>query len=220
MQAIAIVALCVVPLAMHFAVATGRAAVFVAALGMLQVAAVATLMLHRVFPRIGLATRLAVAGSLAAAGLLVALGQSVLWGIVADAAIDHALVYLGLLAVFAASLRPGRVDVVTALATRVKGTLLPEVARYTRRVTMAWCGFFAAELLMSLALYLFAPLSVWSLFVNVLDAPLVAGMFAAEYACRRVVLRRLPHPGILQAVRALRNHPPTPAPAATPAEAG
>ena len=64
------------------------------------------------------------------------------------------------------------------------GALSPPLARYTRNVTLAWTVFFAAQLLTSALLYCLAPLTVWSLFVNVLNAPLIAVMFGTEYLIR------------------------------------
>jgi uncharacterized membrane protein len=104
-------------------------------------------------------------------------------------AVPHTLCYLALLATFAASLRPGREAVISALSRRLRGPLPARVAAYTRAVTAAWCLFFAAQLGLSLGLFVFAPFAAWSLFVNVLNLPLVALMFAGEYAWR---LRHLP----------------------------
>jgi uncharacterized membrane protein len=52
-------------------------------------------------------------------------------------------------------------------------------------VTVAWCCFFVAQLLGSALLFLFAPLAAWSLFVNVLNVPLVGAMFTAEFVYRQ-----------------------------------
>jgi uncharacterized membrane protein len=41
-------------------------------------------------------------------------------------------------------------------------------------------------------LFCFAPLVIWSFFVNILDLPLVVAMFAAEYAVRLRCLRDPP----------------------------
>jgi uncharacterized membrane protein len=67
-----------------------------------------------------------------------------------------------------------------------------ELALYTRRVTFAWCCFFALQLALSISLFCFAPLVVWSTFVNLLDIPLVVTMFSAEYLCRLCCLRNPP----------------------------
>jgi uncharacterized membrane protein len=70
------------------------------------------------------------------------------------------------------------------MARKLHGTISEEVRIYTRQATYAWCVFFAMQLTISVVLFLFAPLVVWSFFVNVLDLPLVAAMFAGEYLFR------------------------------------
>lgn len=107
-------------------------------------------------------------------------------------AVTHWIIYGGLLTTFAVTLRPGRVALITLKARRLHGALPDEIKVYTRRVTVAWSIFFAAQLTASITLFLFAPLVVWSFFVNVLDFPLVATMFAAEYLVRRHSLRNPP----------------------------
>lgn len=104
--------------------------------------------------------------------------------LVTISAFTHWAIYGGLLATFASTLRPGRKALITAMACRLHGAISEELALYTRRVTWAWCGFFAVQLTTSVTLFVFAPLVVWSFFVNVLDIPLVAAMFGAEYLCR------------------------------------
>ena len=106
-----------------------------------------------------------------------------------QAGLSHGLLYGGLLVVFAGSLRRGRTPLITRLARRLTGALSPERAAYTRRVTQAWCVYCAAQLAGSALLAAFAPVAVWSFFVNVLDFPLLCVMFGAEYAWRR---RRFP----------------------------
>lgn len=107
---------------------------------------------------------------------------------------------------FGRTLAPGRVPLVTLFARFVHGTaaLGPERERYTRQATWAWFGFFVAMAAISAALAAFAPLAVWSLFANVLGAPLVGAMFAAEYVYRRRRLAALPHvPPVVVAKRLL-----------------
>jgi uncharacterized membrane protein len=108
----------------------------------------------------------------------------------------------GLLAFgFGRSLVPGETALCTRLADRLHGPLTPRELRYTRQVTAAWAIFFAALTLAILSLYLFAPLAVWSLFVNFIALPLVALMFVAEYAVRRQALPETDRRGILASVR-------------------
>jgi uncharacterized membrane protein len=109
-------------------------------------------------------------------------------GFVLASALAHWSIYGGLLVVFALTLRPGHEPLITAIARRMHGSMPEELATYTRRVTIAWCCFFAAQLATSITLFVFAPLVVWSFFVNILDLPLVLGMFAAEYMVRRSCL--------------------------------
>lgn len=114
----------------------------------------------------------------------------------------HAAAYLFLLWLFGRTLRPGEEPFVSRLSRRVHGTLAPEMEAYTRGVTLAWCMFFAGQVAVSLLLLAFAPLETWSLFVNVLNIPLLALMFAIEYLYR--VTRYRDHPratisGILRA---------------------
>jgi uncharacterized membrane protein len=118
-------------------------------------------------------------------------GQWLRLGFVTASALMHWGIYGGLLLTFALTLRPGHEPLISTISRRLHGSLSDEVVAYTRSVTIAWCGFFAAQLMTSIALFFLAPLVVWSFFVNVLDLPLVASMFAAEYGFR---LRHLRHP--------------------------
>jgi uncharacterized membrane protein len=105
-------------------------------------------------------------------------------GIVASSAIPHAIAYLSLLVLFGASLAPGRKPIITVLAEASRGALPPAVMLYTRRVTWAWGLFCAGQLSVSLLLLLFAPVTVWSAFVNLCNLPLLAAMFCGEYLWR------------------------------------
>lgn len=86
------------------------------------------------------------------------------------------------------------------------GALSAAHARYARQVTLAWVLFFAAIIMISSLLFFFAPLAIWSIFVNFLTLPLVALMFIAEFMLRRRLLLGVAHGHILDAVRAYRNH--------------
>jgi hypothetical protein len=125
-------------------------------------------------------------------------------GFVTVSALTHWSIYAALLAGFALTLRPGHEPLITAMARRMHG-LTPEMIRYTRKVTIAWSLFFAAQLAISVSLFCFAPLTVWSFFVNVLDIPLVAAMFAAEYAVRLRVLDDPPRHSIGAIIEMVMN---------------
>jgi uncharacterized membrane protein len=113
-------------------------------------------------------------------------------GFVTVSALTYWGIYASLLAGFALTLRPGREPLITNMARHVHGDLDAEMAAYTRKVTIAWSLFFASQLTLSVTLFCFAPLIIWSFFVNILDLPLVAVMFAAEYAIRLRCLRNPP----------------------------
>lgn len=104
----------------------------------------------------------------------------------------HAAAYLALLWLFGRTLRRGRDPLVSRVARRVHGALAPEMEAYTRGVTLAWCVFFAGQVIVSALLFAFASLEAWSLFVNVLNFPLLALMFGSEYLYR--VLHYPDHP--------------------------
>lgn len=126
-------------------------------------------------------------------------------GLVAVPATLHTVAYTALLAAFGLSLRPGRVALVTMLARRMHGAIPDDMAAYTRGVTWAWCGFFGAQIATSLALFLWAPIAAWSLFVNVLNLPLIMLMFVAEYAYRMIHLRNPPR-YTMSEVRRMMGH--------------
>ncbi len=119
--------------------------------------------------------------------------------------LSHAGFFAALGLGLGASLRGPGPDLITRLAARLDPNWRPEMASYTRGVAMAWTAFFFAQCVISGLLAALAPREVWSLFVNVLDLPLVASMFVAEYLLR---LRRFPghpHIGLMGVIRAVRD---------------
>jgi uncharacterized membrane protein len=109
---------------------------------------------------------------------------------------------------FATSLRQGRVPLCTQLANKLHGPLTALELNYTRRVTWAWTIFFLLNLVASWALFDFAPLPIWSLFVNFLSLPLILLMFVAEYAVRRRVLPQVHPSGLMATLRVYFVNPP------------
>ena len=178
--ALIVIILLAAPPATHLAFVTHRGLVPAAILVALQAALVAWIALA---PVAGRTIRAGASGLVFV--LVMAVSRSVDGGPLAASAVPHAMAYLALLALFAASLGAGREAVVTTLARRSRGHLPDDVVRYTRRVTLAWCGFFAAQLLASALLLAFAPLYVWSWFINFANLPLIAVMVCAEYVYRQ-----------------------------------
>ena len=119
--------------------------------------------------------------------------------------VPYLTVYTFLLWLFGHTLRPGRQPLITRLAAYVHGELPAEIARYTRRVTWAWCVFFAGMALTSILLFVFEPLPIWSVFNNLLNLPLVMAMYLGEYAWRLWRYPNFSHASIVTVFRAFRN---------------
>ena len=102
---------------------------------------------------------------------------------------------------FGRSLRKGSIPLCTQIADKVHGPLSALELRYTRQVTVAWVIFFLGNVAANFLLFEFAPLSVWSVFVNFCSLPLILLMFAAEYAVRRRVLPQVQGSGLIAALR-------------------
>jgi uncharacterized membrane protein len=102
---------------------------------------------------------------------------------------------------FGRSLRKGSVPLCTQLADKVHGPLSPLELRYTRQVTLAWVIFFLCSVAANFLLFEFAPLRVWSVFVNFCSLPLILLMFVAEYAVRRRVLPQVHRNGLIATLR-------------------
>lgn len=123
-------------------------------------------------------------------------------GVAAAYGLPHAGSYVLLLWFFGRTLRRGHEPLITRLARRVHGGLPAYMETYTRRLTVAWCVFFAAQLISSAALFALASLDTWSLFINLLNLPLVALMFIGEYLYRVSRYPTYRHASIMTAIRA------------------
>ncbi len=116
--------------------------------------------------------------------------------------ISHAAVYLFLFWYFARTLVRGREPLISRFARSMHGVLDPETSLFTRNATLAWCVFFAAQLIASALLFAFAPLGAWSLFINVLNLPLVALMFVGQFVYRKIGYPGCQGASVWQAVQA------------------
>jgi uncharacterized membrane protein len=121
--------------------------------------------------------------------------------------LEHAGMNLALAMLFGRTLRAGREPLVSRFAHLLHGvTLPPEVALYTRRVTLAWTTFFLALFTLSSTLYLGGFREAWSFLVNIASPLLIATMFAVEYAIRVRVLPHWHRTGLLGGIRAFSRH--------------
>ncbi|WP_280563326.1 hypothetical protein [Chromohalobacter sp. 48-RD10] len=96
------------------------------------------------------------------------------------------LLNTAMLAAFAYSLiRPP--SAIERLARRREPNLGPRGVRYTRRVTQAWCVFFAINGSIALWTALYADLATWTLYNGGIVYALLATMFGGEWLIRRQV---------------------------------
>jgi len=123
-------------------------------------------------------------------------------GLAATSGISHAAAYLFLLWYFGRTLVRGREPIITRFSRSVHGPLPPAMERFTRKVTIAWCVFFAAQSIVSALLFAFASLDTWSLFINLLNLPLLAVMFVGQLVYRRLRYPDYPRTSIGQAIEA------------------
>lgn len=120
--------------------------------------------------------------------------------------LEHAGGNLLLALLFGRTLFGGREPLVTTFARIAHGGLTPQLARYTRQVTIAWTLFFLALFATSVTLYTAGFMPAWSLLANLLSPVLVALMFVAEYGVRHLVLPDIERMGILGGMRAFSRH--------------
>ncbi len=105
-------------------------------------------------------------------------------GLIAVDGIWHGSLNLLLFWFFGRTLLGGREPLISQISRRLNDGLDPNIVAYTRHATLAWTTFFGAQIAGSALLYVFAPISVWSFFINVLNTPLLVLMFGAEYLTR------------------------------------
>jgi uncharacterized membrane protein len=186
-QIAGVLLIAVAPLAIHFAIATSRWTGLIVLIPVLQLLALAGVAVW------GHPARLRWIGPLVILAIL-----GLVWAARADISLTavpglpHAIAYTSLLIGFGCTLLPGREALLTRVVVAVRGPMPPDVLLHTRRVTIAWCCFFAVQLMTSLALYLFAPLEIWSFFINVLNLPLILLMFLLEGTYRYFRFRDIP----------------------------
>jgi uncharacterized membrane protein len=119
--------------------------------------------------------------------------------------IQHLGTNLALGTLFGRSLLGGGEALITQFDRAVHQDELSErKRRYTRQSTLAWTLFFLSNALISAILWLFAPPAIWSIFANLLSAPLLAAMFIGDHLWRVKVLPPEERPSFAQVARAYR----------------
>lgn len=98
-----------------------------------------------------------------------------------------------------------------ALCSRVTRLMLPDPVdpaymRYTWKVTLAWTVYFVTSGVVSVGLFFWGPIAVWSYFANLLTPVFVGLMFVIEYLVRVRVLPDRAHFSIAQTIQAYRSY--------------
>lgn len=92
------------------------------------------------------------------------------------------------------------------IAAIVHDPLPAAVARYTWQVTLAWTVYFVVACIVSVVLFSFGPIEIWSVFANLLTPVLLGSMFVGEYLVRRRILPDEPPMSVAGTIRAYRDY--------------
>ena len=152
--------------------------------------------------------------ALGAAGIVAALCLQAVLGVhVSPQALyvaQHMGIHLFLAVLFGSTLRAGRKPLITTLAERLHRVFTPDMAVYTRTVTLAWALYFIVMATVSLLLYAFAPFDAWALFANLLTPLALVAMFGAEYVLRYRLHPEFERTSMAAAVRSYLQRSATP----------
>jgi uncharacterized membrane protein len=206
------------PVLAHVAVASGSAALTLAAVGVLALLVLGP----------GLVRGRPIAWL---AAVLVAIGMAMLHRAGIESLPLYAppvLITAGMAWLFGHTLRAGSRPLIERLVRLLHApdeVLDPAIAPYARRLTLAWTLLFVALSAVNLALALCAspgglllaagveppvrvPREVWSLFANLLNYVILVAFFVVEYAYRRYRFPQQPYDGIVDfTVRAMKVGP-------------
>jgi uncharacterized membrane protein len=121
---------------------------------------------------------------------------------------QHAGTMLLLAITFGSTLGRGDAE---ALCSRVTRLMLPDPVdpaymRYTWKVTLVWTVYFVASGVVSVGLFFWGPITVWSYFANLLTPIFVGLMFVIEYLVRVRMLPDRAHFSIAQTIQAYRSY--------------
>ena len=109
---------------------------------------------------------------------------------------------------FGSTLGRGDADALCSRVTRLMlvGPADPVYMRYTWKVTLVWTAYFIASGVVSVGLFFYGPLAIWSYFANLLTPVIVGLMFVIEYLVRVRVLPDRAHFSIAQTIKAYRSY--------------
>lgn len=90
--------------------------------------------------------------------------------------------------IFARTLARDSVPLCTRFADLVHDVLSPEVAAYTRSLTFVWSCFFASQIIIWIALYIFLPESTWYELITIVPPVLIFTLFVVDWTARQFLL--------------------------------
>ncbi len=122
--------------------------------------------------------------------------------------LQHAGIHIALGAVFANSLRGGRLSLIGGVATRVHGVLTPAMQTYCRAVTISWVIYFVAMALLSVVVYRFFSWTAWSTLANIVTPLAIGAWFAGEFVLRYWLHPEFERATLMQAARAYTRASP------------
>ncbi len=149
--------------------------------------------LRRIFP--GLVALIVLIAYPFAAAIAIERGASIL------ACVPPIAVNLALAALFANTLRTGREPMIARFARAERGALEPDLASYTRKLTIVWAVFFIAVAAVDVALAFGGSRVAWLAFTGLGSYLLVAALFVGEWVFRRWRFRHYRHASPLALTR-------------------
>jgi uncharacterized membrane protein len=116
---------------------------------------------------------------------------------------------MALLAItFGSTLGGGDANALCSRVTRLMlaGPADPAYMRYTWKVTVVWAVYFIMSAVVSVGLFFFGPIDVWSYFANLLTPVFVGLLFVIEYLVRVRVLPDRAHFSIAKTIQTYRAY--------------
>lgn len=180
------------PLAIAWALTTGRRDIALA----LSLFSLAVLVLAS--PHRWRAASACVLAATAAAAIMAGLGSQLSF-------LPPVIVNLTLMALFGATLRSGSEPLISRFARFERGTLEPDLLRYSRSLTWLWTMFFLVMAAVSIVLAAASWTAAWTWFTAVGNWVCVGALFGGEYLYRRMHFSHYTHATPLQLLRIIRG---------------
>ena len=115
--------------------------------------------------------------------------------------LQRSAIFILLAFTFGLTLRSGHMPLISRIAEMIHGPLSMRLARYTRKVTVAWTLFFLALTMVLFLMFFILGERVWVLFSGTASAVLIASMFIMEYVvrCRQIPISE--RGGMVESIR-------------------